>query len=63
VSGLIGFTVISSGWLSYKAINYYFYKKPIMAEAHRIAMQEKILEEQSVKEMQLIEESKQRVVR
>jgi len=63
VSGLIAFTVVSSGWLSYKALNYFLYKRPVMTEVHRKAMQDKIAEEQATKELELMKESKNEVLR
>jgi len=58
VTGLIGFTVISMGWLSYKAANYFLYKRPILYELKRKEMEEKVALEHSLRESELLEKKK-----
>jgi len=63
VTGLIGFSVVASAWLTYKAAYYYIYKRPVLAEMHKKAMQEKIAEEQALRESELIGQSKHEIIR
>jgi len=63
VTGLIGFTGLTSAWLVYKAAYYYIFKRPVLTEMHRKAMQEKIAEEQSIRESELLKQSKNEILR
>jgi hypothetical protein len=63
VTGLIGFSVLSAGWLSYKAAYYYIYKRPLQAEMHRKTMEEKIAMEQALKETELMKQSEKEILR